>query len=235
MDEEATTFRVERGVQILTSAHSAMASLKAGGESPPARKVLAMFASAMNWLEGTPHFESAHKQLHEAGRYVRQSSPSSCRLERNGTDFQQTCPVEVAHKRFGFSPRMTANAICSICASDITTCDHRRGAEYRVPAGTTRLGWCNVCADQNCEEHEPGIVYRTRANVVVTEVYEIIEISIVPIPQQPDARLAALPVSRSLLEESYGGPIPDEVDVTCNACHDECPGLDYLDGPTDRQ
>ena len=67
-----------------------------------ARSALADYRAAMDWTEDTPEFEVAHFRLDEAGRWVRETF--GCWLTRNGTSYQRTCPVDLAHDRIGLSP-----------------------------------------------------------------------------------------------------------------------------------
>src|SRR5947209_3273528 len=86
-----------------------------------ARSALATFASAMNLLEDSEYFDEAHDVLDAAGRYVRRTF--GCSLQQEGLTYSQTCPVAIAHKRFGVSPEILIGVLeCTICGKDAEEC-----------------------------------------------------------------------------------------------------------------
>jgi hypothetical protein len=189
------------------------------------RRALAGFASAMNWLEGSANFESAHIELHEVGRFCRNEFPAGCDLTTDGDDFAQTCPASLAHKRMGFSMGFTGNAICSICDSDVTECPHRPGYSYEVSAVKHADGRCNICGSEVCADHLAGQIYEAETRVSITEIYEIDHVALVSQPVQPDARLTSISITRKELESRLGHPIVEGQSVRCNQCLDECQGF----------
>lgn len=92
-----------------------------------AREALAIAASALHWLEDSAYEDEAHRELHRYGTYVRQHFPEGCHLEWNGDAYYRTCPVDIAHKRPGFSIGFVGNRLCSICSEDVSECPHRPG------------------------------------------------------------------------------------------------------------
>ncbi len=193
-----------------------------------ARGALKEFWAAMNWLEGTPEFEVAHYRLDEAGRWIRQTF--GCRLTREGMDYSRTCPADLAHIRAGMSPGMK-NVIreCTVCGQDprSPTCRHILGRTY--PA-TRRVvgGRCNLCNAAACGHHdgERGDVYCSHW---ITSA-EIDEISLVPRPAQPMARIYRVSVPTTELVATLGprGWMPG-MDVSCDRCLTACHGVREYD------
>ena len=94
-----------------------------------ARAALATLRRAMDWLEESPDFEEAHRLLDLAGVYVRRTF--GCELHWNGSEYQQRCPVALAHVRVGMSVAYVARERqCSICGQDPDGCPHIRGRVY---------------------------------------------------------------------------------------------------------
>src|SRR5438552_758685 len=101
--------RTSLGRQRLSAAkaqlHRAMATARTGQTDradKEARRALALFRSAMNWLEDTESFERSHRELDKAGRLVRQTF--GCQLAFVDSAYAQECPVALAHNRLGMSP-----------------------------------------------------------------------------------------------------------------------------------
>lgn len=93
------------------------------------RAALAVLRSAMDWLEDTDLFDEAHAELDAAGAYTRQTF--GCWLHREGTSYEQRCPVALAHHRVGLSPAFVVEASeCTICGQDPATCLHIAGRVY---------------------------------------------------------------------------------------------------------
>lgn len=57
-----------------------------------------------------------------------------CRYASNDAgQYEQHCPVSLAHLRFGFSPEMVVGGVlCSICGQDPVGCEHIVGRGYTV-------------------------------------------------------------------------------------------------------
>lgn len=83
----------ERGFEALRQGQSEIAAAQRlvylSGSTPPAeqlaRLALESLRSAMNWLEDTAHFETAHQALDNAGAFVRRAF--GCELHRDGTRY----------------------------------------------------------------------------------------------------------------------------------------------------
>lgn len=192
------------------------------------RKCLAIAASAFYWLEESAFEDEAHDDLHKYGRFAREEFADGCHLSWNGRSYEHRCPVEIAHKRLGFSIGFLGNRICSICGTDASECPHEQGAMYEVLGAKYHDGVCRVCGRDSCEDHVVGVPYRTRAAVRLTDL-EIHEVSIVSKPKQPDARLTAVPYSTEALARFLGPGFRPGVRVSCEKCLDPCEGIEPLD------
>ena len=159
------------------------------------RTALGTLRSAMDWLEDTQHFETAHKALDQAGRFVRQTF--GCHLTMEQGTYWETCPVSLAHNRVGMSPAVVIGAAeCSVCGLDPE--------------------------DDGCV-HVTGRVYDGEACVrVITEVSEVLEVSVVARPAQPDARIQRLSISPSALTKRLGPRFRPGMPVNCDICLTEC-------------
>ena len=220
---------IDDGREALAEARRLMFTARAApvteGEAY-ARQALHRFRAAMDRLEDTPEFEVAHAELDVAGRFCRENWPKGCELVPVGRDFSQECPAWHAHTRVGFSPAMLANAICSVCGVDVTTCPHLPGEPLSdVVAALVGDGWCSIDGHTECTEHELGRTYDARVAILITHVHSIEEVSIVGRPAQPDARIMKVTMPRSDFDGLMGGPLPDGVIPVCDRCLNECPGV----------
>jgi hypothetical protein len=161
------------------------------------RAALDTLRSAMNWLEDTEHFDAAHDALDKAGSLARMEFPDGCALPyRDGSYFME-CPVALAHNRVGMSIGFVARAIeCSICGCDPDECPHITGRMYD---------------GERCIR-------------VITEL-DLLEVSLVGRPQQPDARIMSMSVDMSDLRESLGDEFTPGDPVTCDRCLSSCDGV----------
>lgn len=161
------------------------------------RAAQATLRSAMNWLEDTEHFEVAHAALDKAGKLARTVLPQGCALPYRDGGYFMECPVALAHNRVGMSVGFVARAVeCSICGRDPDECPHITGRIYD---------------GQRC--------VRT-----ITEA-DLLEVSFVGRPEQPDARIMSMSVNMSDLRESLGEEFVPGVPVTCDRCLSQCDGV----------
>lgn len=153
--------------------------------------------SAMNWLEDSEHFETAHVALDEAGKIARECFPDGCVFPyRDGTYYVE-CPVALAHNRVGLSPGiLIKSAMCSICKNDPEDCAHIAGRTYD---------------GQRC--------------IRVINDAEILEISLVGRPAQPDARIESMSIDIDEFRTSLGPDFTPGVPVTCDRCLSVCDGV----------
>jgi hypothetical protein len=186
-----------------------------------ARAALGFFASSLDWAEDSSEEDEAHRQMDVAGKWVRQTF--GCNLKRSGTEYQQTCPVALAHNRLGFSVGGYATRICSLCGNDLSECQHESGTAYLVPGGPEPLGWCRVCLKDTCE-HSASETYRVSVVGKLTDM-RVEEISLVHKPAQPEARILAMSVTASDLRELLGDEFVPGIEVSCDRCLLPCGGL----------
>lgn len=227
-DDVGGEARLRRGQENMARARLQVFMGNEATAEPVARAALADFAGAMNWLEDMPEFEVAHYRLDEAGRWVRETF--GCWLKHGGTGYTRTCPADLAHLRVGNSPGMT-NIVreCSVCGQDprSPTCRHIKGRAY---SATRRLigDRCNLCDRKDCdhEDGEAGVV--VCGHLIVSA--DLVEISLVPRPAQPMARIGEVDVDVGLLEALLGprGWAPG-MEVSCDKCLSACHGVREYD------
>jgi hypothetical protein len=151
----------------------------------------------MNWLEDTEHFEVAHDVLDKAGNLARRAFPHGCVLPYRDDGYFMECPVALAHNRVGMSIGFVARAIeCSICGRDPDECPHITGRMYDGKRCIRRI----------------------------TDL-DLLEVSFVARPEQPDARIMGMSVDMSDLRESLGEEFSPGVPVTCDRCLSPCDGM----------
>ena len=161
-----------------------IASSRAEAETK-ARSSAKTLRSAMDWLEDTAHFEEAHRELDQAGRFIRQNF--GCRLAFQDGTYRQDCPVALAHNRIGMSIGAILNkASCSICRRDPHDCSHITGRIYDG----------NRC-------------------VRIIEEAELLEVSLVDRPSMPDARIMSITILDSELKEQLGPNFQPGVPLSC--------------------
>jgi hypothetical protein len=161
------------------------------------RGALVILRSAMNWLEETEQFEEAHAWLDKGGRLAREAFPAGCQFPfRDGTYYIE-CPVALAHNRHGLSVGFVVRKReCSICRIDPEDCPHINGRLY---------------GGQRCIS-------------VITDA-DILEISVVGRPAQPDARTKSMSIGMQELRDSLGDDFVPGVPVTCDRCLSRCDGV----------
>lgn len=197
------------------------------------RDALREAASATYWLEDTKHLTNAHFVLHQIGRFAHSAFAEDCTLQWTGREYEHTCPVRIAHKRFGVSPEMVVLQVtCSLCGSDMSQCDHLHEHVYRVRGGApgSPSGRCRVCTKTECD-HGPATTYLATPTEIISKIEKVDGIAFVSRPVQPDARLGSLPVSTSSLASQFGDDFKPGMKVSCHYCAGPCQGFDYLDLP----
>jgi hypothetical protein len=162
-----------------------------------ARSSLAGLASSLNWLEDTEEFGEAHRLLDLAGAHVRRTF--GCNLHWTGSGYEQRCPVAIAHKRIGFSPEIALDGFdCTICGANAEECRHIAGRVY------------------------DGVRCGRRARGPI----RLLGAAMVTRPEQPDARMQAIPFPiedlRSALPRQWQPGMP----VSCDRCLLPCEGVE---------
>jgi hypothetical protein len=195
-----------------------------------ARQALSREASAFNWLEDSAWEEATHHELHRMGTTVHELFPDGCHLEWTDARYEHRCPVRIVHKRFGFSPSLRVRKkLCMICDGDASECPHLPNRLYPVVACRDDDGRCRICRESSCD-HQPGIEYMTRMTVQITEIVAADEVSIVPRPVQPDARLIGVPIDTASLVAALGQDFTPGMEVHCSMCELPCDGVDRMPG-----
>lgn len=214
------------------SAMQARGDGRLSGEAD-ARQALRRSVDAFNLLEEHPRLgATAHRRLHVLGELV--SVLYGCNLRAEGRTFADDCPVSIAHRRVGLSPGFTAVWRCSACGEDFSECDHSVGELVEVVV-TRHDGLCNVCWLAHCEAHQLGSLVRKRVGRIVTEA-DIEEISLVPRPRDPLARLTRIDLRpREAHELLRIGAIRrrDQGGAQCFRCRGGCGGFLSLDQVVD--
>jgi hypothetical protein len=162
-------------------------------------RALGLLRGAMDYLDylDPVAFERAHELLDSAGKFTRQEFSKLCHLELEKGRYHQRCPVYLAHDRMGVSPAFIIKQMhCSICKLDPDECGHIRGFEYDGK----------------------------RCGHVITEA-EITEMSVVGIPDEPDARIFSVEMNVDELRDAQGRELRSGASVICNRCQSACKGL----------
>lgn len=151
----------------------------------------------MNWLEGSEYFETAHVALDMAGKLAREYFPEGCVFPyRDGTYYVE-CPVALAHNRIGLSPGIVIKSQeCSICGNDPQDCPHIAGRTYD---------------GKRC--------------IRIINDGDILEVSLVGRPAQPDARIESMSIDMNDFRMSLGPDFAPGVPVTCDRCLSACDGV----------
>jgi len=223
--ERQVKARKQRGDGFMSAARGEMRAdptlLARERAEKAARQALASYASALDWAEDTDREEEAHRQLDEAGRWVRRTF--GCLVHQDGMTYSQRCPVALAHNRVGLSIGGAAKRICSLCGSDLSECEHMRGTSYLVPGGPSDLGWCRVCLKDSCD-HEPSQEYRVGVVARIIDL-ELVEVSIVSKPANPEARFTSIGLDLAQLQGHLGPEFRPGMPVSCDRCLSSCNGL----------
>jgi hypothetical protein len=191
------------------------------------REAIRTMASATYWLEDTEYFDVAHDDLHTFGRFAREHFPEDCEVHWDGKAYSHTCPVPIAHKRFGFSPEMIVKRhVCSLCGDDASECPHLPLQLYRVRGGCdySPSGRCRVCIKEECE-HDPNTTYLVTQVRIVEKIERMDGVAIVGRPVQPDARLTAVPIETKDLADYLGPGFTPGMRLQCSQCLERCGGF----------
>jgi hypothetical protein len=222
--ESAIPAHMERWDEVATALRRA--AQRAGHEAPPAeasaRAALRNAVDALNYLEDTARLDEAHGWVHKTGALV--GGLYGCEIVLEDGVWWETCPTRLAHVRMGWSPGFTARVGCSVCGGDFSECEHMPGMSYSTVAAVDDDGTCSICLRAACGDHNAGDSYLAPATGVISEA-DLLEISLVPRPRDPLARITGVEMEPSLLE-SILGSIPQNVTrLRCRRCLEPCSGL----------
>jgi hypothetical protein len=181
---------------------------------PSARRAMPEFPTVENLVE------SAHQLAHRTGELV--GGLFGCQLVHDGKSWQKECPLSFLHIRLGMSPGMACRYACSICEQDPSECEHELGEAYAVAASRVE-GACNICRGDACG-HIPGDLYRVRARLSIIEA-DLREVSLVPRPRDPLARIERLGVDDDRMRQFHGFLPHPESTLLCHDCMYPCTGF----------
>jgi hypothetical protein len=184
-----------------------------------ARRAIAEAVNAFWWAEDSELEQAQHTLMHELGRWTRQRF--GCTVHFDGERYSQRCPLDIAHKRFGFSIGYTAAPICSICGEDISECPHLPDKEYWERGGVGPSGYCPVCMRQGGCGHRSDRLYRVTPGRIITEA-KLREVSIVARPAGVTTRLTELPIDTEKLVQRLGPGFEVGMPVSCDLCVAGC-------------
>jgi hypothetical protein len=216
---EALSLR-DQATALLASDHE--------GAEKCARAALDRVVRAFWWAEELPEEEPVHELMHDLGRWVRETF--GCAIIPNDGVYMETCPVSIAHRRMGMSIGYTAQRLCSLCGEDISECPHMPGTAYLVPGGIGPSGYCPVCLSETCTEHDSVHTYRVSPVAMIVNM-DLEEVSLVPRPRQPEARLTAISMSTDDLREYLGPGFVVGMPLSCDKCLSGCWGFTTLEPP----
>jgi hypothetical protein len=171
--------------------------------------------------------EDAHVIVHRCGELV--GGMFGCHMEYKDGQWLDKCLVSLLHLRFGQSAGLTVRYVCTIGGGDAgDVCGHKRGVLYPKTAAQTEDGLCTICDAERCSAHEVGVTYEAVADYGMVDI-QVQEVSIVPRPRDPLARITERSVrNRELLSKLGEVPKPGEL-VLCHQCMYPCTGFSYWD------
>jgi hypothetical protein len=184
-----------------------------------ARMSLARAVDSFNFLEETDIAGLAHQHAHKVAALV--GGIFGCVIEYGEGIYWDTCPISLMHHRWGLSAGFTAIRRCSLCGEDLDVCEHMLGASYEVQVQRDAEGVCNACGSRSCS-HIDGQTELSYPHAVMTDA-EFHEVSLVPKPRDPLARITKLELDPQLLHRLAGEP--DGRDIRCFRCLQPCNGF----------
>jgi len=191
-----------------------------------ARQAIAEAVNAFWWSEDSELEDAQHALMHKIGRWTRQRF--GCAVHFDGQRYSQRCPLDIAHKRFGFSIGYTATPMCSICGDDISECPHLPEKQYWERGGVGPSGYCPVCMKQAGCRHRPDRLYRVTVGRIITKM-QLREVSVVARPAGVTTRLSELPIDTGKLIQRLGSDFKVGMPVSCDLCvAGRCWGFDEL-------
>lgn len=179
---------------------------------------------ALNYLEDTERRAEAHLLLHQTSELV--GGLFGCRITKRDGTWWHECTSRLGHIRMGMSAGFTARRRCSLCLQDASTCSHLAGRRYAHVAMRDAEGICNMCHLIECD-HVLGERYEGSVHYVIYEA-DLLEVSMVPRPRDPLARLTAVEMKADEMADRAGAEqwrLAGETSVRCYSCIAECPGL----------
>jgi hypothetical protein len=171
----------------------------------------------------------AHALVHNLGALV--GGLFGCELTHDDGDWFDECIASLLHVRYGNSMGFTARHVCTVCGDDFADCAHERGRTYGVAVARRDDGACTVCGARDCA-HLPGEVVEVRAHSMMADI-DLHEVSMVPRPRDPLARITARQVDRARLEEVLGARVEAGMRLLGHDCMHQCEGFRRPDAGAD--
>lgn len=165
--------------------------------------------------------ERSHALVHVLGDLV--GGLFGCELAYDNGDWFDECVVSLLHIRYGNSMGFTARHLCTVCGEDFTGCPHARGRSYGVVVARREGGECNVCDARDCT-HRPGEVVEVSAQSVMADI-DLREVSLVPRPRDPLARITARQVDPARLEDALRTRVGAGMRLLGHDCMYQCEGF----------
>lgn len=144
--------------------------------------------NALNYLEDTELREVAHELVHQASSL--RSGFLGCKLWVDNGAVHSDCPVRIAHLRWGISPEIKVDWVCSICNERFDTCSHIPDQEYEVAVNHSN-GSCSVCSERSCA-HLDGQRMLASARRIASRIEKLVAVALVARPRDPEARVQSL-------------------------------------------
>jgi hypothetical protein len=165
--------------------------------------------------------DQAHSMVHRAGELV--GGLFGCALKHTDRGWFDACPTQLMHVRLGQSPGMIVKLACSVCNSDPGDCPHKLGEVYDAVAA--RHGdQCTICGESEQCGHTVGSVYPTVAGVLHRDL-ELREVSLVPRPRDPLARIKERSIDPQELIDQFGRVPDSRASLRCHGCMYPCEGV----------
>ncbi|MEX0158736.1 MULTISPECIES: hypothetical protein [unclassified Microbacterium] len=153
---------------------------------------------ALNFLEDTELCDAAHTLVHQAA--VLRFGFLGCTLRMTDGGVSSDCPVRVAHQRWGLSPELVTEWVCSVCQRRFDSCVHIPDEEYEVVVERSDAG-CSACLEPDCE-HQHGETALVVAHQIAASI-QALAIAMVARPRDPRARVVEMPITVPAESELY--------------------------------
>lgn len=173
--------------------------------------------------------DESHRLTHVLGDIV--GGLFGCEIVLDGDGWFDHCVTSLLHVRYGNSMGFTARHECTVCQQDFSTCNHLREATYLVTVTHDDNGECSVCGEHHCP-HPHGTVLQVTARSVMTDI-KLHEVSLVPRPRDPLARITAREIDIGDLTALLGESPSSKHRVLDHGCMYQCHGFTGLE-PTDQ-
>jgi hypothetical protein len=163
----------------------------------------------------------SHALVHVLGDTV--GGLFGCELAYDDGEWFDECVTSLLHVRYGNSMGFTARHVCTVCDGDFAAYGHERDRTYAVKAARRADGTCTACGGTDCQ-HRPGDTMEVRATSVMSDI-TLHEVSLVPRPRDPLARITARQIDKGELEAFLGGGVDGGTRVLGHDCMHQCEGF----------